>query len=187
MPVSDLNNITPIMNEVWRLGPSSVLDLGIGMGMYGMLCRQLLDIGQRRLDPKQWTTLIVGVEGFTEYKNPLHDYAYSSVMYEDFTKGDYKGFDLVLMIDSLEHIEKSVGHTLLDRLLQNNKRVIVSCPTGENYLEQGAVFGNEFERHRAHWTEDDFELRGGRTLHKGICIVSSIRGEGAGRDNLWIR
>lgn len=187
MPVSDLLNVSPIMAEIWHVRPTSILDLGIGVGLYGAMCRELLDIGQERLYPKDWVTNIIGVEGFPEYRNPAHEYFYNSVFYEDFTKTPYKGFDLVLMIDSLEHINKVRGHFMLDQLLHDNKRVIVSCPTGKHYVEQGAVFGNEFERHRAHWTADDFEVRGGRILHSGVCVVASIRGQGKGTDNLWIK
>lgn len=187
MPVSDLANVSPIMCEIWRLRPASIIDIGCGVGSYGSLCRQLLDIQQERLYPKQWTTNIVGVEGFKDYKNPIHDYFYNSVMYEDFTQHTYKGYSLCLLLDSLEHIPKECGHKLLDQLLKDNKHVIVACPTGANYVEQSAVFGNEMERHRAHWTPDDFELRGGRIIHHQVCVVASIRGQGRGTDNLWIR
>jgi 2-polyprenyl-3-methyl-5-hydroxy-6-metoxy-1,4-benzoquinol methylase len=180
-------NVSPIMAEIWRVRPVTVLDLGCGIGAYGLLCREMLDIGQGRLYPTAWVTNIIGVEGFIQYNNPVHSFFYNTVLYEDFTKEAYNNFDLVLMIDCLEHIPKDQGHALLDRLLESNKRVIVSCPTGANYVEQGAVFGNEFERHRAHWTADDFELRGGRIIHNGVCVVASIRGQGKGTDNLWLR
>jgi hypothetical protein len=177
MPVSDQTNITPIMLEVARCRPKSILDLGIGFGKYGVLCREMLDIEPYNLSQESWQTNIIGVEGFEKYRNPCWQ-LYSSVMVHDFTQNyeSYKGFDLVLMIDSLEHVEKGVGSKILDTLLMNNKRVIVSCPTGKCYVEQGAVHGNEFERHRAHWTPDDFDIRAGKVLHNGVCIVSSLKG-----------
>lgn len=180
MPVSDPNNITPIMGEILRSQPKRILDLGIGFGKYGVLCREYLDIEQGRLHKWHWETHITGVEGFVKYKNPNWE-QYSRVLVEDFSKyanyANYQNFDLVLMIDSLEHIDKQDGMALLMTLLQNNKRVIVSCPTGTNYLEQGAVNGNEYERHRAHWRESDFKNLGGRTVYSGVCVVSSIKGQ----------
>lgn len=172
------------MLEVARLQPKSIIELGSGWGAYALLCRQLLDIEPGRLDRKDWQTQIVGVEGFIQYRNPVHDYAYTEMRYEDFTKHSYAGYDLALMVDSLEHVEKSVGHKLLDDLLTLNKHVIVSCPYGQNYLPQGDVHGNPFERHRAHWLPEDFEVRGGRILSTDICVVASIRGQ---KGNPWRR
>lgn len=187
MPTSNMMNVSPVMAEIWRIRPTRILDLGVGIGKMGMLCRELLDISEGRLYPKDWVINIVGVEGFKGYENPLHTYFYNGVLHEDFSAGLYRDFDCILMIDCLEHIPKDRGHALLDLLLQHNKYVIVSCPVGENYVEQGEVFGNPYEVHRARWEEDDFSLRRGRTLYKGVCIVSSIRGQGRGTDNLWIR
>ena len=183
MPVSDQANITPIMLEVARLRPKKILDLGVGWGKYGLLCREMLDIEAGNLDKKSWQTGIIGYEGFEAYRNPIHDYAYDAVYYMDFMKAlPFLGYDLVLMIDSLEHISKVEGYKLLDQLLSRNKNVIVSCPTGASYLEQGAVYGNEFERHRAHWTTEDFEVRGGKILYHGVCVVASLKGQ---RANTW--
>lgn len=181
MPTSDPANLSPIVTEISLRQPKKVLDLGIGVGKYGMLAREYLDIGAGRIKPHTWQTLIVGVEAFDPYRNDVWSWAYDVVHPCDFSNqicySDYRDFDLVLLIDSLEHIEKSAGTDLLTHLLMHNRRVIVSCPTGVHYREQGAVNGNEYERHRAHWTEADFTLLGGKTLHKGVCIISSIKGQ----------
>lgn len=178
MPLSDANNLTPILKEVMRLNPTSILDLGCGVGVYGVLCRQYLDIQAGRLHPEEWLKIICGVEGFKDYANPCWD-MYTTVETADFSTKDelerYKGFDLVLMIDSLEHLDGATGSMVLDWLLSNNKQVIVSCPTGSGYLQQGAVNGNEFERHRHEWVPADMEIRGGRIISTdGPCFVASI-------------
>jgi 2-polyprenyl-3-methyl-5-hydroxy-6-metoxy-1,4-benzoquinol methylase len=169
------------MNEVGIFQPKSVLDLGSGWGLYGAALRQVLDIGPMRVAKEDWKTRIVGVEGFESYISPIHYYVYDKIYCNDFTNTAlwtyYTGFDLVLMVDSLEHVERSVGVRLLDWLIRHNKRVIVSCPFGHNYLEQGAVNGNELERHLTHWTVAEMQMRGGRILHKGVCFVASFRGE----------
>lgn len=178
MPTSDGNNITPIIDFIIRLRPlpRTILDLGIGFGKYGALTREYLDIGQERISPDKWTTNIVGIEGFSGYSSsPLWN-CYSDIRIEDFTRHyeDYKGYDLVLMVDSLEHVNKPDGERILDYIRENNKHTIISCPDGD--YPQGAVNGNEFERHRAYWTVDDFTIRGGRIIHRTVCTIAVFRG-----------
>jgi hypothetical protein len=184
MPVSYCGNISPIMLEVARLNPKSILDCGSGFGKFGLLCRELLDIQAERYEREKWQVNIVGVEGFYPYRNAIHDFAYTAMIYEDFTKRAWADYQLVLLIDSLEHIDKPEGYKFLDGLLERNKHVIVSCPTGVNYLQQGAVHDNEMERHRAHWTPEDFEIRGGKILSLDVCVVASLKGM---RANKWIK
>jgi SAM-dependent methyltransferase len=154
-----------------------VLDLGCGYGKYTVLVREYMDIAKFRIKREDWQTSIVGVEAFEAYRNPVWD-ACDEVLIEDFTKHyeAYRGFDLVLMIDSLEHVEKSLGEKILNTLLTNNKWVIVSCPDGD--YPQGAVNGNEYETHRAVWTKEDLSIRGGHILHHGICTVALFKGKG---------
>lgn len=33
------------------------------------------------------------------------------------------------------------------------------------------MYGNEFERHRAHWQPQDFLAMGGQELYRGVCTV----------------
>lgn len=178
MPTSEASNITAIVQAVCTINPKSILDLGVGCGKYGALCREYLDLSYGRNQPEQWEANIVGVEGWEKYRNPMWN-LYSQVLIEDFTKPAqmYANYDLVLMIDSLEHLPKDEGKKLLEQLLQHNHFVIVSCPWGANYLEQEAVFGNEYERHRAHWRPNDFVSMGGRLIHLGVCVVAIFANE----------
>lgn len=181
MPTSQIENVAPIINYAFGLRPKSVLDLGVGCGKYGHLLREYLDIGQGRLDPDEWKVRIDGVEGFGDYTHYLRQRmwgAYTSIATEDFTVGYYTAYDLVLLIDSLEHLDKEAGRSLLSRLIRHNKNVIVSCPFGPNYREQGAVFGNEFERHRAHWTPEEFKEMRGTHIYSGVCTVWHLKGQG---------
>jgi 2-polyprenyl-3-methyl-5-hydroxy-6-metoxy-1,4-benzoquinol methylase len=171
MPTSDPSNLSFIMKHVLYLKPKSVLDLGIGMGKYGALCREYLDVWGGTVDKSQWNTTIHGVEGFEQYRNPMWE-LYNDVTIGDFTRDyeSYTGYDLVLMIDSLEHVDKETGKVILHTLRMNNKNVIVSCPDGD--YEQGAVHGNEFERHRSVWRGDELRKLGGNILFRGECSVA---------------
>lgn len=176
IPTSELDNIPYIIRAAQQIDPLSVLDLGCGSGKYGVLLREYLDIAQGRPFRKDWAVKIDGVEGFREYVNELHAAVYDNVHVETF--GDpghhwrYCNYDLVLMIDSLEHLDRHHGEALLSSLRKYNKHVIVSCPWGASYLAQGAVYGNELERHRAHWHPNDFRSMGAKILHTGVCCVA---------------
>jgi hypothetical protein len=184
MPVSDIWNIAPILSEVQTLQPKTICDLGIGFGKYGVLCREVLDAVHGRVSAQEGKVFILGFEGFDDYSNPAWK-CYDLVMIADFAKlheVQYKAYlrehDLILMIDSLEHIEKAEGLALLRRLVKDNKQVIVSVPLGT--CPQGAVFGNELERHRATYTGvEDFAEYNGRykVLYQGVCLVLSIKGD----------
>lgn len=177
MPVSDMYSVGPIMAEVARLNPKVVVDLGIGGGKYGVLCREVLDWVHGRCKKSDWQAIICGVEGFEEYRNPVWD-AYTNVEINDILAvyESIQNCDLVMMIDSLEHLDKVTAGIVLATLVKNNKRVIISVPVGE--CPQGGVFGNEFERHRSTWSGPrDFDGYNFHVLHQGVCCVVSIQGE----------
>ena len=174
MPTSDHHGVSDIMGEIERLCPRSVLDLGCGFGKYGVLCRELLDARHGRCRPEQWATKIVGYEAHRAYVNPCWQ-VYETVVQQDFTKHAARGFDLVLMIDSLEHLEPNIGKRYLWELVHFNKQVIVSVPNG--LMEQGEVYGNAFEAHK--WTfngVEEFQGYDFKLIHQSVCTVVSIKG-----------
>lgn len=65
-------------------------------------------------------------------------------------------FDLVTLIDLIEHLPKRQGFELLEKCEQlSSKYIIVNTPNG--FLEQGPEFGNKFQRHLSGWFPHDFE------------------------------
>ncbi len=158
-----------------RLNPKSVLDLGVGFGLYGAICRNYLDAMHGRCDPETWEARIVGFEGHAAYKNPtwgLYEYVYES----DFTATPLRAtYDLVLMIDSLEHLAPDDWKPFLDGIVERNRNVIVSVPNG--VMEQGAAHGNELERHRTTFYGPEFDGYDHTLIHCSLCRVVSIRGK----------
>lgn len=173
MPVSDLHNISDIAIEIQRLAPRTVLDLGVGFGLYGTICRQILDGQHGRCERAKWQAKIYGVEAWEAYQNPAW-FCYDIVRLGRI-RPDVMDFDLVLMIDSLEHFEPISGRALLLELVQNNRHVIVSVPNGR--MDQGETFGNPHEAHL--WTfngTEEFEAYNFKLIHQSVCTVVSIEG-----------
>ena len=174
MPVSDYHGVSAIMGEILRLSPKSVLELGIGFGKWGVLCRELLDAAYGRCRREQWQALIFGVEVWPGYSNPAWE-MYNDVAIEDLQSRDNGGWDLVMLIDSLEHLNPDEGRPFLRKLVGLNSAVIVSVPNGR--MDQGEVFGNPYEAHK--WTFEgleEFAPYNFAELHRGVCTVVSIQG-----------
>ena len=67
-------------------------------------------------------------------------------------KLDYR-YDLVLLIDVLEHFSKEEGVWLLNNLLSNNKGILISTP--KKPTAQKDVFENIFETHKSLWKKEE--------------------------------
>lgn len=182
MPVSHVTNIQPIITEIVAKNPLKIIELGIGMGFYGALMRNYLDGVSGRVRPDEWVRTIIGVEAYSPYNNPLWK-MYDEVVSADFREYYQKieGWDLVLVVDSLEHCEKLIALEMLDSLVKKNRRVIVSVPLGN--CPQDECFGNMYEKHRSTWGSQnlkvptEFEKYDHKMLHAGVCAVVSIKGQ----------
>lgn len=142
------------MDKVARLRPRSVLDVGVGYGKWGLLARETLDWMPGRLDRKDWEIRIDGIEVFP-YESPLHSWVYDEVRFADVldVQESIEGYDLVMMNDVIEHIEKDIAFRLLRHLVARNKNVVISTPV--HFFEQ-EIGGNEHEHHISHWDIADF-------------------------------
>jgi hypothetical protein len=169
---------TLIQDKVQRLAPQSVVDVGAGYGKWGLLLREQLDWNLGRLDRDRWTARIVGIEVFP-YESPLHGWVYDEVIHADVLDviDRIDGYDLVLLSDVIEHIEKGPALGLLRRLVAQNRNVIVCTPL--DFFEQ-EIHDNEHEHHVSHWTIDDFsEFVFDYDTASGAAMVVSLAGKGA--------
>src|ERR671921_274943 len=155
MPSSQYYHISKIMEMIISLKPNSVLDIGSGYGKFGVLCREYLELWDGR-QKYEFEKRIDCVEVFEEYITPLHRYVYNNVYNKNIldlvSSLDYK-YDLILLIDVLEHFEKKEGSDLLKTLLENNKGILISTPKKPS--PQKDAFGNIYETHRSQWTNND--------------------------------
>ena len=82
MPSSNPDQINEIMSLVLGLRPESVLDIGIGFGKYGFLCREYLEICYGSKKYNDWQKRIDGIEAFEEYITPLQRQIYNKPFFE---------------------------------------------------------------------------------------------------------
>lgn len=143
------------MHHVMQVNPATVLDIGIGFGKWGFLCREYLDVANHRYHRKDWKTVIHGCEAFPEYATPLYEYVYDHIYYGDILSflDELPQYDLAILGDVIEHFPKAVGQQLLNRLVDKCKFVLVSSPT--RFFEQ-ELFNNPFEQHQSLWGLGDF-------------------------------
>jgi 2-polyprenyl-3-methyl-5-hydroxy-6-metoxy-1,4-benzoquinol methylase len=148
------------MEMIISLNPTSVLDMGSGFGKFGVLCREYLELWDGR-QKYEFKRRIDCVEVFQQYISPLHQYIYDNVYNNDILDIAPKleiRYDLILLIDVLEHFEKDDGIKLLKTLLSNNECILVSTP--KKPTPQKGAFGNIYETHRSAWSMTELSSLG---------------------------
>jgi len=130
MGTSHFHQIPGLLRYVEILKPTSILEVGSGIGKWGFLCRDRLEFLEGRYDKESWRTRIYGIELFAGYRNPIWDYCYDSVWIGDALDLIDKApsVDVALMADVLEHIPKNRGEMLLSKLEQKAQYLLVSTP-----------------------------------------------------------
>jgi hypothetical protein len=161
-----------------RLRPKRVLDLGVGLGKWGLLLREALDFIEGRFDRASWQVVIDGIDAH-RYDSPILDWVYDDLRIADVSEvvDELAGYDLVVMGDVIEHFEKDIGLAVLRALLAQNTNVILTTPF--HYFDQERE-DNPFQRHRSHWTLDDFsEWNFDYDVAGGMVLVVALAGRGA--------
>lgn len=163
MPTSSYENMQIFLRAIRHFSDEidSMLDVGVGFGKYGVLSREYLDVWNGRYKKSSWKTKIHGVEIFKKYKNPIHKFVYDKVYYENISSFSIKmqTYDVVSMVDAIEHLDKKTGADLIERFLGKVKVFLyLAFPDGnrDDALCQGTVFGNRHEAHVSRWTGDEF-------------------------------
>lgn len=161
MPSSQPYQIPKVLECIVAANPASLLDIGVGFGKYGFLAREYLEVWDHTKPYSRFTRRIDGIEIFPEYLTPLHSFIYDEVFEgnaTDVVPTLERSYDLVLVIDVLEHFPPDEGRKLLQTLLERNRAVLVSVP--RDLGDQEDVFGNEHEAHQGIWSLKDFRALG---------------------------
>jgi SAM-dependent methyltransferase len=155
MPTSHPMQINEILNMIITLNPSSLLDVGVGFGKFGFLAREYLELWDGREAYNDWQRRVDGIEAHAAYITPLQ-----RQLYNDIHIGDARQilprlqhrYDLVLLVDIIEHFSLKDGTALLQQCLRVGRNLLVVTP--RNFFPQQAAFGNDFEKHQFHWKEE---------------------------------
>lgn len=160
MPLSIWLGMEDALRAIVAPRPTSVLDAGIGFGLWGALLRQYLDVWNGRIQPEQWTTRIDGIEIDAKRVQP-----HARALYTDVFVGDVREvlpvraaeqpYDTILFGDVLEHLPKDDALALLDAAVELAVRqVVVRIPLGDGWRREGR---EEPDHHRSQWYAADFE------------------------------
>jgi len=165
MASSFINQVPTIIHLVQKLKPRSILDIGKGFGKYGFLIHEYAGIDNtKKLEPskslKELSKIkIDAVEVDADLMLPHLGQIYNEIYFEDILTlyPNLPTYDLVLMIDIIEHINKEAALQLLQNFLSKGSKIIVATP--KHFFEQD-LYQSKFEHHVSHWTKRDFDKLG---------------------------
>ena len=176
MPSSYPQLISPILEIIRSAQPQSVLDIGIGFGKFGFLCREYLELWDGRNKYGDWQKRIDGIEAFPQYVTPLQKQIYDNIYVGDarelVPKLDHY-YDLILLIDVIEHFSLEDGHRLLHQCAKHSRGCIISTPLTVSAQED--AFDNPYEIHKSQWTQNQFSAFGEKVFfpnpHALLCYL----------------
>lgn len=185
MPYSNVEQITPIMQEVLRVRPARMLDVGCGLGVYGLLSRIQLDLYfdeafyqklfRRYRGAETWSgARIDAIEGFEDYLDYIPKWVYNQITVEDVRTALPKiaddQYDLCLALAIIEHLSKEEGLAFIGHLKRIGRVVVIAVPKQVGPQE---VPDNPFETHRSSWHKDEFVALGANRFlpHSGAWIA----------------
>ena len=171
------------MDQIVRLNPSTMLDVGCGLGIYGALSRIFLEgnnLYDRTNPPwnkkERWKVRIDCIEGFGKYITDLHRHIYNDIYIgkaEEILRGmKDRSYELVTAIDIIEHFEKEEGIRFAMELKRVGAVVLVATPL--TFIEQ-IVPENPLEDHRSLWAKEEFQKMGLEIVEETVSLVGVFR------------
>ena len=196
MASSFINQLPTIIHLVQKLRPESILDIGKGFGKYGFLIHEYAGIDNtRKLDPSQTlkelsSIKIDAVEVDADLMLPHLEHLYRKVYFEDILLFYKKlpAYELILMVDIIEHINKEGALQLLEHFLNQGSNILIATPI--DFFEQ-ELYESEYEHHISHWTKKDFEKLGHLNVQfieaGALYLLSNEKLDIRGFGNSWIK
>ena len=150
-----------IIHIVSQLTPKTILDIGKGFGKYGFLIHEYVGISKvSKIDKtksmsEQSKIKIDAVEIDETLMMPHLKNFYHTIYEMDILDG-YKAlsdYELILMIDVIEHLEKVKAIEVLKYFISKNVNVLIATPS--NFFEQH-LYESTYENHVSFWNINDF-------------------------------
>jgi hypothetical protein len=151
-----------VIDEIKRLDPGIVLDVGCGDGRWGELLRGVVPLVYGM---EVWADYIEKFELRKKYDVVIHDDASICLLEDWFFKGFQWG--AIIFSDVIEHMEKRTGQMVLDATRKNGVPAFLIIPTGGDTRQDGKVYGNPFETHVSFWSHEDVVNQGLELIHEG--------------------
>ncbi len=182
MPTSHSHQINEIVELITLTNPEKLLDVGVGFGKYGFLAREYLELWEKE-DYGRWDHTIDGIEGFPKYITSLQKSVYDRIFIGDALKILKKmpddSYDLLLLVDIIEHFSYRDGRRLLSEARRVGRNVVVSTP--KEFIPQGDAHGNPLETHRFLWQRRHLADFGPLTIIPNDESLIAYLGSEAGR------
>lgn len=156
MPTSNLTCWPALVHLCWEVRPRRVLDVGPGHGKAGVLLREYIGTEAAGTGP------IVAVDAVEAEPRYLDRFPWLTSIYDTVYGSDVcdlpdevlAAYDLVVMADVIEHLDRHDALRLLDRI---PGVVVIATPTSWFQNPEHAAWPTE--EHRSHWTFADFAGR----------------------------
>jgi predicted SAM-dependent methyltransferase len=159
MPSSHWYQLNEIMELIIFTQPKSILDIGMGFGKYGFLSREYLELFDGREKYNDWKRTIDSIEIFEKYLTSLNKMIYDKIYIGnalDILPTLDKKYDLILLVDILEHFHYDEGIQLLKVCDQQSNNTIISTP--RHFFSQREMFGNLAEIHKFLYKKKHFKI-----------------------------
>lgn len=187
MPTSHPFQLNEIASLTTFIKPERVLEIGIGFGKYGLIIREYLEIWGDGGEYQEWLRQIDGIEIFENYILDHHRKIYDNVYLGNALDilHDLQSYDLIILIDVLEHLNEEDAKLLLSMCLAKSKYIIISTP--KDIGTQGVGYENIYETHLSQWTKRSLnralnnQVLFIRNPHSYLCLYTSMN------DLSWLR
>jgi|ETNvirnome_6_100_1030635.scaffolds.fasta_scaffold03223_7 2-polyprenyl-3-methyl-5-hydroxy-6-metoxy-1,4-benzoquinol methylase len=158
--------LSNMCSSIIKWQPKSVLDIGVGFGKNGFLCREYTDIWHGRYGKENRRTLIHGVEIFEHYIERHHKEIYDEIFIGNIVEiiNSVNKYDIIIATDVIEHLKKEEAVEVLSKIKEKSHHAIVTIPI--NVGTRGAMKqqGLPINHHEAHisgeWTLEELLLYG---------------------------
>jgi hypothetical protein len=173
MASSFADQIPTVAYVLGRLNPKTVLDVGKGFGKYGFLLHEYVGIDYgKKPDPHRTLAQQSRIAIDAVEVNPSYQWPHISQFYREVYFGrveelcdNLPAYDVVLMADVIEHIEKIDALRVVDSFLARGSTLLISTP--RKFFQQ-ELFESPDERHVSFWTVKDFQKPDRTVLYQKV-------------------